>query len=163
VIKPSAGLPTARPALVLLRAGGVPGVIVGLGVIALGATHSPRASGSAAIGAALALVALSVGPALMAIARTWSPPAVMAIALGGYGVTVLILAVAYVLLTGMDWLAGEWVGAAITAVAVAWPAGLTRGVAKLRVLAYGSPSDRDARGADVNQSGFPESPHEARH
>jgi ATP synthase protein I len=145
------------------RGGVVPAVVVGALVAAGSAAAGGRAAGSAAIGAVITVAAMSTGPGLMSISQHWSPPAVMASALGGYAITVLVLAVAFVLLAPISWLSGEHVGAAMVAVVIAWMAGQTRAASKLRILAYGSGTQGDERAGTSGQTGSPASPSEPSH
>jgi hypothetical protein len=154
---------TRRPAAVLLRGGAVPAGLAGALVAGYSALVSPSAAGSALIGAVLAGAALSVGPLLLAATRQLSPPAVMAVAVGGYAITIGVLATAYLMLAGVSWLSGDHVGYAIAAVTAAWLAGQIRAVRRLRVLAFGSGSQGDARAFDAGQNGSPASPRDAPH
>jgi hypothetical protein len=142
----------------VLPAGAVGGVVVAGSAIAGG-----RAAGSALIGVVITLVAMSAGPVLMSISQHWSPPAVMASAVGGYAMTVLILAVAFVLLAPITWLSGTHVGGAMVAVVIAWMAGQTRAAARLRILAYSSGTQGDDESVESGQTGFPASPSEPSH
>jgi hypothetical protein len=106
---------------------------------------------------------MSAGPGLMLISQHWSPPAVMASALGGYAVTVFVLALAFVLLAPIRWLSGEHVGVAMVAVVIAWMAGQIRASARLRILAYGSGTQGDGKPGDGGRNGSPASPSEPSH
>lgn len=152
------GLPTRRPALTLFAAGTAVGAAAGGVVVVLGAVESARAAVGAALGVAVALVALSVGPALLAVTRTVSPPAVMAIALTGYAVTVLLLAVVYALLGAASSLSGDHVGYGMAVAAAAALAGQGRAVMRLRALAFGNCTEGDLRRSDVSPSDSPASP-----
>ncbi|HEX2809285.1 MAG TPA: hypothetical protein VHN80_24230 [Kineosporiaceae bacterium] len=155
--------PTARPAAVMWRGGVLPAAVVGALVTAGSAVAGGRAAGSALIGTVITLAAMSAGPWLMSISQHWSPPAVMASAIGGYAITVLLLAVAFVLLAPISWLSGSHVGIAMAAVVVAWMAGQTRAAARLRILAYGSGTQGDEGGDRGGQTGSPASPSEPSH
>lgn len=130
--------PEARPAIVLLRAGAVPGGVAG-GVVAVASTVvSPQAGLSALVGTVLAVAALAVGPGLMSFAANMPPPAVMSLALAGYGITVGLLAVIYVLLGKVTWLSGDHAGYAIAVAVTAWLVGQLRATMRLRILAFGT-------------------------
>ena len=150
--------PTARPAKALLRAGAVAACLAG-GLVSLACLLvSTRAGASALIGSVLAGAALSVGPLLLAASRNLSPPAVMAVALVGYLATVIVLAAVYVPLGSVSWLSGDHVGLGILGAAAGSLAGQMRAVARLRVLAFGNGTQRDARAPGAGQNGSPASP-----
>jgi hypothetical protein len=86
----------------------------------------------------LALVALSVAPLLMVITRNVSLPAVMAVALAGYVITVLVLAMVCAALGTVLWLSGEHVGYGILAATVGSSVGQMWAVKRLRTLTFGS-------------------------
>lgn len=150
--------PTARPARALLRAGAAGACLAG-GLVSLACLLvSARAGASALVGTLLAGAALSVGPLLLAASRTMSPPAVMAVAMAGYLATVIVLAAVYVPLGSVTWLSGDQVGLGILAAATGSLAGQMRAVARLRVLAFGNGTQRDAQAPDAGQNGSPASP-----
>jgi hypothetical protein len=93
---------------------------------------------------AIALLALCAGPALLSAARRVSPPTVMALAVAGYGVTVMVLAVGYVVLEAVPWLAGDRVGYGLIAATAGSLAGQVRAVARFRAPVFDEdvPGDR---------------------
>ena len=134
-------------------AGAVPAAVVG-GLVTLGSlTRGADAVVGAGLGTVLAILALSVPVLVVRGTSTASPPAVMAAALFGYLVLVVILALAWIMLAGQDWLSGVHLGVALFATTTAWMVGQVRGVRRLRVLIFGGsaePVDRsgDAAGRD---------------
>jgi hypothetical protein len=131
------GCATHRPAAVLLRAGAVPAVIVGTVVAAGFAVSSLTAAGSVLVGTCLALMALSAGPALLALIRSASPPAAMLLAMIVYGIVVVVLAAFYLQSTQWAWLSGGPVGAGIGAATLSWLVGMIRAVPRLRIPVFG--------------------------
>ncbi|HVN11401.1 MAG TPA: hypothetical protein VMT69_04870 [Kineosporiaceae bacterium] len=131
--------PTAEAGAAVLRGGTIPAVAVGAvgaGVCALWGWHAIAAF---AVGAVLATGALAVAPLLLRASRTASPPAVTAMAIGGYAAVVVLLGVLFVVLGSLAWLSAEHLAAALVAVTVAGLAGQTRAVTRLRVPAFASP------------------------
>jgi hypothetical protein len=125
----------------VLRGGTLAAAGTGLaGVVVSALWGWPGVVGFAA-GAALATGALAVGPLLLRASRTASPPAVTAMAGGGYAAVVVLLGVAFVVLGPATWLSASHVAAALVAVTVAGLAGQIRAVSRLRVLTFGSPAD----------------------
>lgn len=141
-LTPGAG-PTASPGRALLAGALWPIAVVGLPATAAGASVSASAAWGALVGAGLAAVAFSVGPLVLMIARTWSPPAVMAAALTSYLVLIGVLAVVYLLLLDRAWLAHAWTGWTLLGCSAASIAGLIRAAGRVRVLAFDG-----TRGAD---------------
>ena len=128
---------TRHPAAVLLRSSALPALVAG-GLVAVGfAFSSATAAASVGVGVGLALVALSAGPALLAVLPSVSPPAAMLMALTVYGTVVMALAVAYQRLYELSWLSGIAVGAGIGAATLAWLAGMIRAVPRLRIPIFG--------------------------
>jgi ATP synthase protein I len=162
----SAAGPAARPARALLAGGAVPGAAVAVIVSAASAISSLPAAASALLGAALAAAALAVGPVVMMIAENWSPPAVMAAALVGYGVAVGVVGAVYLMVAAQDWVRGGYAGWAVLATVIAWIGGQIRATSRLRLLAFGHASGGDTRadkGVTGPDPGSPESPRQARH
>lgn len=157
------GRVTRRPAAVLMRAGTVPAVAVGALVAAGFAVSSPAAAASVGIGVALAIVALSAGPLLLALMRSVSPPAAMLLALIAYGAVVMLMAVVYLKLLDLPWLSGDAAGAGIGASTVAWLVGLIRAVPRLRIPLFGSdssgPDGAGRAGHDGSSTSSPGSVH----
>ncbi|MFN8080612.1 MAG: hypothetical protein U0Q19_13725 [Kineosporiaceae bacterium] len=128
-----------RPWAVLLRSAMVPVMAVGLAATVIAAFVSPAHAVGAAVGTVLAAVAFAAGPLILAMARNWAPPAVMAAALGGYLTLIGVLAVIYLVLLPADWMAHVATGWTLLACASASIAGQIRAMSRLRVLAFGSP------------------------
>jgi len=153
-----AGSATQRPAAVLMKAGGMPAVTVGVLCAAGFLLSSGRAALSVLVGSLLAIVVLSAGPALLAMMRSISPPAAMLLAMIVYGVVVMVLAVVYLQLLELSWLKGGPVGAGIAAATVAWLVGMIRAVPRLRIPIFGT-EETPARGpGDADSDGSPASP-----
>jgi hypothetical protein len=127
----------------MLREGVLGGTVLGLAVAVLGLASAVSFAGSALLGTVLGTAALAVGPVLLAVTRRHSGPAVMAVALGGYGGTVLLLAVVYALLEAAPDLSGTGVGAGLLGATVGSVAGQLRAVARHRALAFGDPGPGD--------------------
>jgi hypothetical protein len=136
----------------------IPATVCGALAVAVCAVWGGAASASALLGAVLVIGALSTGPALMHLTRTASPPAVMASALAGYAITVLILAIVYALTASWSWLSGEHAGATVVVVTTAWLGGQLRAVRRLRILAFGGGTEGDGKPGAAAQSGSPASP-----
>lgn len=124
---------------VLMRAALLPIAVVGVIAVAVSAAVSPAHAAGAAVGSALAGIAFAAGPIILAVARNWAPPAVMALALGGYLLLIGALAVIYLVLLPAGWLEHAATGWTLFACAAASIAGQIRAVGRLRVLAFGSP------------------------
>jgi hypothetical protein len=136
-----AGPALGRAGVAVLRGGTLAAAGTGvLGVLVSALWGWPGAVGFAA-GAVLATGALAVGPLLLGASRTASPPAVSAMAGGGYAVVVVLLGLAFVALGPATWLSASHVAAALVAVTVAGLAGQVHAVSRLRVLTFGSPAD----------------------
>lgn len=100
----------------------------------------PAALGSAT-GVVLAVLAFAVGPLLLRTVAQWSPPAVMAAALGGYLTIVFVLGIAYAVLASVGGLSHAHLGVALVVCALAETVGQTVAVARLRILAFGARDD----------------------
>jgi ATP synthase protein I len=159
----SAGAATARPARALMVGGALPGAVAAVVVSLICGAFSGRAAGSALIGSLLSLAAFAVGPALLSMSRTLSPPAVMAVAMAGYLITVMVLAIAYAALGAVGWISGQHVALGILVTAAAWLGGQMRAAARLRILAYGSGTEGDGTPGHAVESGSPASPENPLH
>ena len=136
-----AGAAIGRAGVAVLRGGTLPAAGVGILGVVVGALWGwPGAVGFAA-GTVLATGALAVGPLLLDASRTASPPAVTAMAGGGYAAVVVLLGLAFVALGPATWLSASHVAAALVAVTVAGLAGQMRAASRLRILTFGSPAD----------------------
>ena len=150
--------PVRRPARVLMRAGALP-ALAGGGLVAAGAlVVSGGAAGSALLGTLLALLALSAGPALLAVLRSVPAPAAMPLALIAYSAVVVLLGLLYVLLGDQSWLSGRFAGAGLAVATTAWLAGQIRAVPRLRILAYGAGTVSDDDADEPAAGGSPQSP-----
>lgn len=162
---PAPGRATVDPAAALLRGGLLPASGAGAVVVVAGVPAGAGGVAGAVLGAVLAAAALAVGPLIMRPSRRWSPPAVMAVALLSFAVTVVVLGVAGWWLAQIEWLSRGHVAAALIACCLAWIGGELRAAGRLRVLAFGSPvpapsgtSPQHADGAGQSGSGGPGTP-----
>jgi hypothetical protein len=131
------------------RAGAVPAAVVGGVLMLVSLTGGWTGVLGALVGTLLAIVALSVPVLVVKATSSASPPAVMAVALAGYMGCVLLLALAWIALAEREWLSAEHLGATLFATTAAWMAGQVRGLRRLRVLAFGSPTTPGSGDADV--------------
>ena len=141
---PSGQTPDA--ALAMLRGGAVPATVVIAAVTLVSACWGASEALGAIVGGLVVVAAMSVGPVLLRTARDWSPPAVMAVAVIGYGGAVIVLGVAFLILSSLSWLSPGPLGAALVAGTVGWIVGQVRAVARLRILAFGDASGRPGAG-----------------
>jgi hypothetical protein len=160
---PAESVVTRRPAAVLLRAGGLPAIALGALVAAGSAFVSWHAAVSVLVGTGLAVIALSAGPALLAMMRSMSPPAAMLLAMVAYGFVVVVLAVLYLQLLTVSWLSGGHVAAGIGVATVAWLTGMIRAVGRLRILTFDDGTQGDGGSGGRVEGGSPASPPEASH
>jgi hypothetical protein len=148
----------ADAGLAVLRGGTVPAACAGALGAAVSALWGWTGAAGFAAGALLATGALAVGPLLLRASRHASPPAVTAMAGGGYAAVVILLGLVLVALGPVPWLSAAHLAAALVAVTVAGLAGQIRVVTRLRVLVFGSPLDdrdgmrRGPRNGDAAQS-----------
>jgi len=131
------------------RAGAVPAGVIGGIVTLLSIGAGSDAVVGAALGTLLAIFALSVPVLVVSMTAPASPPAVMAAALAGYLFLVIVLAMAWILLSGQDWLAPAYLGGTLIATTVAWMVGQVRGMRALRILAFGSAADSTDKTGDT--------------
>ena len=158
--------PTKNPARAVLVGAAVPAMGVGLIFAAVAALAGRDAVASALLGSGLATGALAVGPAIMAMARNWPPPAVMLAAMVGYGVTIVAVAGVYVTVAPQEWVRGGYAGGGVLVSLIAWSVGHLRAVARLRFLAFGAGTqgDHDPRhDHGPADAGSPASPPQAPH
>lgn len=141
-----------------IRGGAYPALAAGALVVVAGAFWGWRAMVGAAIGALLTVGAFVVGPLVVRTSSRWSPPAVMVAAVLAYGVSVLVLGLAFLVLARVDWLSQAAVGVAIFACSTAWLIGHIRAASRLRILAFGDLGDPPAGDDVAGHDGSPESP-----
>ena len=166
MIEITASGPTRNPALAVLIGGAVPGVGVCLLAAAGSALAGRDAACSALLGSGLAAGALAIGPAIMAVVKNWSPPAVMLAAMVGYAVTIVAVAGVYVTVASQSWVRGGYAGWSVLATLVAWTTGHLWAARRLRFLAFGTGTEGDrASGHDPGRAdaGSPASPRQAPH
>lgn len=148
---------------VLLHGALIPIAAVGALATVLGAVRSLPEMVGALIGTALAGLAFSVGPLIMGMAQNWSPPAVMAAAMGGYLIVIGALALSYLALLPWEWISHPALGWTLLACAAASLAGQIRAASRVRVLAFGSPAgtgaDSSPRSETPGQPGKRAAPH----
>lgn len=131
------------------RAGAIPAAVVGGLVAVISLTGGLDAVLGALVGTALSIAALSVPVLVVRATATASPPAVMGAALGGYLLCVVLLAIAWIVLEGVDTVSHQHLAVALFAVTAAWMAGQVRGLVRLRVLAFGESADGAEAGRDT--------------
>jgi len=149
---------TATSAAALLRATVLFGGVAGVVLAAACAGWGGAAAAGAAIGATIAVVALSIGPLIMRTGSQASPPAVMALAMAGYLTLVVLLGGAYLVLGSVRWVAPGFVGLGLALATMAGIAGQLRASTRIRVLAFGSAADPAARSGEEKVPGQPEKP-----
>ena len=125
-----------EPGAAFLRGGAVPGLVAAVLVTAAGIPSGGAAVAGAAVGSVLAVLSLAPGPLLLRRSATWSPPAVMAAAVGSFGVIVMLLGLAFAVLGEQSWLSAGHLAVALVVVTSAWLAGQVRAAARLRSYAF---------------------------
>ena len=152
-----------RPEDVVLRGAGAPALALGAITTAVAAVWGSPAAIGAAVGAALTLATMALSPLILRTSSRWSPPAVMVVAVSVYGMSVVLLGVAFLLLRDATWLSQAGVGAGIFATATGWMAGHVRAAGRLRVLAYGSPPEASGSHDVAGHDGSGQSPGRSSH
>ena len=147
------GTTIGAAAAVLLRYGTLAAAAVGVIGTAACLVWGGSAVAGFATGAVLAAAALAVGPLLLRASRSASPPAVTAVAAGGYAGVVVALAVAFVALAPLEALSTDHLAAGLVTVTVAGLAGQIRGVTRLRVPAFGAGQDPQVEGGPASRTG----------
>jgi len=141
-----------------IRGGAYPALAVGVLVAGVGAAWGWRSVVGGALGAVLTVGAFVVGPLVVRTSSRWSPPAVMMAAVLAYGVSVLVLGLAFLALARVGWLSQTAVGVAIFACSTAWLIGHIRTASRLRILAFGDAAEPPAVDDVAGQGGSPQSP-----
>jgi ATP synthase protein I len=155
--------PTPDPAAAVWRGGAGPAGLAAVLLMAGCALGGWRGASGSAVGSGLVLLGFSVGPLLMKLLRTASPPAVMAGAVAGYMIIILVLGLALAVLGDVAWLSGWAVGVTLIGCSAAWTLGQLRAVARLRVLAYGNQDPGTAGQGAPTGNGSPASPRKSAH
>lgn len=140
-----------------IRGGAYPALAVGVLVAGIGTAWGWRAVLGGVLGAVLTVGAFVVGPLVVRTSARWSPPAVMLAAVLAYGVSVLVLGLAFLALARVDWLSQAAVGVAIFACSTAWLVGHIRTASRLRILAFGDAAGPAATDDVAGHGGSPES------
>lgn len=130
------GPAATEPGAAFLRGGALPGVVAAALVTAAGVPSGFAAVAGAGVGSLLAVLSLAPGPLLLRRSATWSPPAVMAAAVGSFGVIVMLLGLAFAVLGEQSWLSAGHLAVALVVVTSAWLAGQVRAAARLRSYAF---------------------------
>jgi len=149
---------TASSAAAMLRATVLFTGSAGVVLTAVCAGWGGAAAAGAAIGSLIALAALSIGPMIMRTGSQASPPAVMALAMGGYLTLVVVLGGAFLVLGSVPWAAPGFVGVALAVATTAGLAGQVRAATRVRVLAFGSADVGTGRSGEEKVPGQPEKP-----
>jgi hypothetical protein len=127
---------SVNPAAVLFRGAALP-ALAGAVVLAAAATLADLpAATSVLVGAAMAIVALTVVPVLHQFCRTLEPSLVLGIAVLAYCLVIGLLWVAYSLVIDASWLSGGWAGSGVLVVVVGWAVGHMRAALRLRQPLY---------------------------
>jgi multisubunit Na+/H+ antiporter MnhB subunit len=98
---------------------------------------------SAASGAGIAILALSVSPVLHLICRNLDPALSLGFAVLAYCLVILGMWVAYEQLGNTDWLDATFAAWGVLFTGIGWVAGHMRGALKLRVPLYEEADRRD--------------------
>lgn len=134
-------VPASRVATAMLRAGLVPAAAAGLGCVVLAWSRSgPGAAGAALLGGITVLVALAIGPLVVALTRTSSPGVTFVAAVGGYFVLVWVLGVSLVALIDADWLSAGYLSLTLIVAILAGLAGMIIWTVRARMPVY-EPTD----------------------
>ena len=140
-----------EPGAAFLRGGALPAAVAAVLVTAAGVPSGGAAVAGAAVGSVLAVVSLAPGPLLLRRSATWSPPAVMAAAVGSFGVIVMLLGLAFAVLGEQSWLSSGHLAVALVVVTSAWLAGQVRAAARLRSYAFDPPGASPPPSGDAPQ------------
>lgn len=137
----AAGAPQ-RPAWAMVRGGLPPAVIAGLLVAGVVVILDTQAGLAALLGVLIALPTVGVVPLLMWASHTWSPPLVLAAALGTYGAVVTVLWLVSSLLNPHPWGAPGGLAAGFAATCLAWALGVARAMLRLRQHPWDTGADQ---------------------
>jgi len=127
---------TTNPVGELFRGAAVPAVLA-LAVLTLAALLAGLDEAkSCLVGGGMAVLAMTVGPALHQLCRNLDPAMALSFAVLAYGLVVVGLWWGFSLLTDTAWLVGGFAAAGVFVVAFGWAAGQMRAAAKLRQPLY---------------------------
>lgn len=130
-------VPASRVATAMLRAGLVPAGAASFGCLVLAwSRDGAGAAGAALLGGITVLVALAVGPLVIAVTRRSSPGVTFVGAVGAYFVLVWVLGVALVALIDADWLAAGYLSLTLIVGTVAGVAGMIVWTVRARMPVY---------------------------
>jgi hypothetical protein len=135
--------PTRDPVRALWLAALLPAVCLGLVTIAGSFLAGSQEGASAASGAGIAILALSVAPVLHLICRNLDPAFSLGLAVMAYCLVILGMWVAYEQLGSTDWLQAPFAAWGVLLTGVGWVAGHMRGALKLRLPLYEEADRRD--------------------
>ncbi len=135
--------PTRDPVRTLWLAALLPAVGCGLITIAGSFVAGQEEGVSAASGAGIAILALSVSPVLHRICRNLDPALSLGFAVLAYCLVILGMWVAYEQLGKTDWLDATFAAWGVLFTGIGWVAGHMRGALKLRVPLYEEADRRD--------------------
>jgi hypothetical protein len=127
---------TTNPVGALLVGSAVPALVAVAVLAAVAVPFGTDEVASALVGGAMALLALAVGPLLHQLCRNLDPAMSVGIVVLAYCMVIGLLGVGYSLLNDTTWLVGEFAGAGVFVVAVAWTVGHMRAATKLRQPLY---------------------------
>lgn len=140
-----------EPGAAFLRGGALPAAVAAALVTVAGVPSGGPGVAGAAVGSVLAVLSLAPGPILLRRSATWSPPAVMAAAVGSFGVIVMLLGIAFAVLGEQPWLSPGHLAVALVVVTSAWLAGQVRAAARLRSYAFDPPGASPPPVGDAGQ------------
>jgi ATP synthase protein I len=143
----------------MLRGAALPAAVVGVVLTAVSAIFGGHVAAGCAVGSAVAVVAVLVGPVVMRTFAQHSPPAVMAAAVSSYFLTVLVLGLVYKALGPVTWLSQASVGVALIVCVLASMAGQAWAVWHLRLPAYGPDGGAGGSAESAGQPAKQGAPH----
>jgi hypothetical protein len=130
-------VPSARVATAMLRAGLVPAAAAAFGCLVLAWSRDGAGAAAAALlGGITVLVALSVGPLVVAVTRGSSPGVTFVAAVGGYFGLVWVLGVSLVALIDADWLSAGYLSLTLIVGTVAGVTGMIIWTVRARIPVY---------------------------
>jgi hypothetical protein len=127
---------TTNPVGALLWGSAVPALLAAGALSAVAVPFGLNQVTSSLVGSGMALLALAVGPTLHQLCRNVDPTMVVGIVVLAYCMVIGLLWLGFSLLNDTAWLVGEFAGAGVLVVTVAWAVGHMRAAIKLRQPLY---------------------------
>ena len=109
-----------------------------VGTAVIGRAHPGSSLAGVVLGAGLAMAVFALPPLILRTSSQWSPSAVMALALAGYGGTVVALAAAWGVVAGWSAVSSPAVGAGLVVATVGAVVGQIRASTRWRLPAFGA-------------------------